>query len=188
MRLAEQKDLKLEIKSLPEKEKDKLLLRLIAKDKVLTEHLHFMLLEDEENLSERFQNLVLAIDDGVRELRDNKKLSSRDTLLKMRKLSGAISHHQKVTKDVMTDIELRIHLLKEIPIDFKDGVFSPIYKFNEKLFIYYVKSTVSLLNKFKKLHEDIQFDMKDTINDLLKKVHTHKTAGIAKELGVPTEL
>jgi len=188
MRLAEHRDLKLEIKSLPEKEKDKLLLRLIAKDKVLTEHLHFMLLEDEEDLESRFQYLIASIDDGVKELTSNKKVSSKDTLLKMRKLNGSISHHQKVTKDVMTEIELRIHLLKHVPIDFKDGVFSPMYKFNEKLFIYFVKAVISLLTKFRKLHEDIQFDMKEHINVILTKIYTHKTAGIAKELGLPTEL
>ena len=53
MRLSEHKDLKIEILALPTKEKDKLLLRLVAKDKVLTEHLHFLLLEDEDNLRER---------------------------------------------------------------------------------------------------------------------------------------
>jgi hypothetical protein len=88
----------------------------------------------------------------------------------------------------MTEIELRIHLLKYVPIAFKDGVFSPMYKFNEKLFIYYVKAVIALLNKFKKLHEDIQFDMKDQINSILEKIYTHKTASVAKELGVPKEL
>jgi hypothetical protein len=188
MRLAEHKDLKTEIKSLPEKEKDKLLLRLIAKDKVLTEHLHFMLLENEEDLAFRHQNLLDAIDEGIKELEAAYKVSSKDTLLKLRKLSGSISHHQKVTKDTMTEIELRIYLLKNIPIDFKDGVFSPMYKFNEKLFIYYVKAVIALMNKFKKLHEDIQFDMKDQINSILEKIYTHKTASVATELGVPKEL
>jgi hypothetical protein len=188
MRLAEHKNLKIEIKSLPEKEKDKLLLRLIAKDKVLTEHLHFMLLENEEDLANRYQLLSEAIDDGLRELNKATKTSAKDVLLKIRKLSGSISHHQKVTKDVMTDIELRILLLKGVPIDFNDGVFSPMYKFNEKLFIYYVKAVLSLLNKFKKLHEDIQFDMKEQINAILRRIYAHKTTVIATQLELPKEL
>ncbi|MFP5080318.1 hypothetical protein [Pedobacter sp. JCM 36344] len=188
MRLAEHKDLKAEIKSLPEKEKDKLLLRLIAKDKVLTEHLHFMLLENEEDLNSRFQHLREHIDEGIKELNSARKGSSKDILLKIRKLSGSISHHQKVTKNTMTEIELRIHLLKDVPIDFKDGIFSPMYKFNEKLFIYYVKAVIALLNKFKRLHEDIQFDMKVQVNVILKKIYTHKTAVIATELGLPNEI
>jgi hypothetical protein len=188
MRLAEQKELKVEIKSLPEKEKDKLLLRLIAKDKVLTEHLHFMLLENEDDLAVRFENLMKSIDEGIHELTSIRKLTSKDTLLKVRRLSGMISHHLKVTKDVMTEVELRIHLLSNVPIDFKDSVSSPMYKLNERLFIYYVKAVVSLLNKFKKLHEDIQFDMKETINAILAKVYSHKTAGIATDLGLPKQI
>jgi hypothetical protein len=188
MRLAEHKDLKVEIKSLPEKEKDKLLLRLIAKDKVLTEHLHFMLLEDEDDLASRFDSLLNAIDEGIKDLKSIRKLSSKDTLLKVRKLSGMISHHQKVTKDTMTDIELRIHLLKNVPIDFNDGVYSPLYQFNEKLFIYYVKAIFALLNKFKKLHEDMQFDMKEQINIILDRVFTHKSGGVATDLGLPKKI
>lgn len=188
MRLAEHKDLKLEIKSLPEKEKDRLLLRLIAKDKVLTEHLHFMLLENEDDLVLRYQNLLQTIDDGLKELNEIKKASSKDTLVKVRKLSVMISHHQKVTKDTMTDIELRIHLLKNVPVDFKDGMMSPMYKFNERLFIYYVKAVISLLTKFKKLHEDIQFDLKEHINTILTKVYHNKTAGIATDMALPKEI
>lgn len=188
MRLAEHKDLKAEIKSLPEKEKDKLLLRLIAKDKVLTEHLHFMLLENEEDLATRYRKLMAIIDDGVKELTDSKKITAKDTLLKMRRLSGTITHHYKVTKDVMTEIELRIHLLKSIPVDFNEGIFSPMYKFNEKLFVYFVKSTQSMLNKFYNLHEDIQFDMSPVINSILEKIYAHKTAQIAQELNLPKEI
>jgi len=188
MLLSEHKDLKLEIKSLPEKEKDKLLLRLIAKDKVLTEHLHFKLLEDEHDLVERHEKLLTTIDETVRELLSNKRLTSKDTILKMRKLNGSITHHFKVTKDVTTEMELRVHLLKYIPIDFNDGVFSPLHKFNEKLSVYFVKSTVSVLNKFSKLHEDLQFDLRDSLNAVLAKIYQNKASLVAEELGLPKEL
>lgn len=188
MLLSEHKDLKLEIKSLPEKEKDKLLLRLIAKDKVLTEHLHFKLLEDEHDLVGRYEKLLAAIDETVEELLSNKKLTSKDTLLKMRKLNGSITHHFKVTKDVTTEMELRVHLLNHIPIDFNEGVFSPLHKFNEKLSVYFVKSTVSVLNKYSKLHEDLQFDLRDSLNAVLIKIYQNKTSLVAQELGLPKEL
>lgn len=188
MLLSEHKDLKLEIKALPEKEKDKLLLRLIAKDKVLTEHLHFKLLEDETDLVVRFEHLMVSIDAGIEELLSVKKLTSKDTLLKMRKLNGSINHHLKVTKDVNTEMELRIHLLKNIPVDFNEGIFSSLYKFNEKLFVYFVKSAVSVLNKYKKLHEDLQYDLKEDFNAVLTKIYHYKTAAIAQELGLPKEL
>ncbi|MGY4386681.1 hypothetical protein ACVWYN_003737 [Pedobacter sp. UYP24] len=187
MRLAEHKDLKAEIKSLPDKEKDKLLLRLIAKDKVLTEHLHFMLLENEEDLLDRFSKVKNVIDAGIVELQANKS-NAKDTLLKMRKLTAVINHHFKVTKDLMTEMELRVHLLKNVPITFKEGIFSPMYKFNEKLYLYFVRSVMSLLTKFYKLHEDVQFDMKDAINSILTKIYTERTSTMAQELAVPKEI
>lgn len=188
MRLAEHKDLKAEIKALPDKEKDKLLMRLIAKDKVLTEHLHFMLLESEEDLVARFDGVKEQVEAGIAELKANKKYNAKDTLLKMRKLNAGINHHFKVTKDLVTEVELKIYLLQSMPIIFKDSVFSPMYRFNEKLYIYFVKSALSLLAKFYKLHEDVQFDMKESINLILTKIYTEKTAAIAQELAVPKEI
>lgn len=188
MLLSEHKDLKLAIRSLPEKEKDKLLLRLIAKDKVLTEHLHFKLLEDEQDLADRHETLTALIDNGVNELLNSRKLTSKDTLAKMRGFLGQINHHFKVTKDISSDVELRIHLLALIPLAFNESLFSPLYKFNEKLMVYYVKSTQSVLNKYYKMHEDLQFDLREQLNDILKKIYTNKSEAVARELGLPKEL
>jgi hypothetical protein len=188
MLLSEHKDLKVAIRSLPEKEKDKLLLRLIAKDKVLTEHLHFKLLEDEQDLADRHETLTALIDNGVSELLNSRKLTSKDTLAKTRGFLGQINHHFKVTKDISSDVELRIHLLALIPLAFNESLFSPLYKFNEKLMVYYVKSTQSVLNKYYKMHEDLQFDLREQLNDILKKIYTNKSEAVARELGLPKEL
>jgi hypothetical protein len=188
MLLSEHKELKLEIKSLPEKEKDKLLLRLIAKDKVLTEHLHFKLLEDEQDLVRRQEELQQLIDEGISELLNTKRPNSKEALLRMRKLNGSINHHFKVTKDLNSEMELRIQLLNQVPIDFDESVYSSLYKFNEKLTVYFVKTTASVLNKYYKMHEDLQFDLKIQLNTLLGKVYSYKTAAIAKTLGLPEEL
>jgi hypothetical protein len=81
MKLSEHKDLKASIINLPPKEKDKLLLRLIAKDKVLTEHLHFKLLEDELDLEDRKNRIKSDIDDSIPEI---KKLNAKDALARFR--------------------------------------------------------------------------------------------------------
>lgn len=189
MLLSEHAALKLEIKSLPEKEKDKLLLRLIAKDKVLTEHLHFKLMEDEHDLLRRQEELQQLIEDGIEELLNAKRPNSKDSLLKMRKLNGSINHHFKVTKDLNSEMELRIQLLIQIPVEFDESVYSSLYKFNEKLKVYFVKTTVSVLNKYHKMHEDLQFDLQSDLNILLDKIYSsHKTAEIARTLGLPEQL
>lgn len=188
MLLSEHKELKMEIKSLPEKEKDKLLLRLIAKDKVLTEHLHFRLMEDEHDLMRRQEDLQQLIVDGVAELLNVRRPNSKDSLLRMRKLNGSINHHVKVTKDLNSEMELRIQLLNRIPIDFDESVYSSLYKFNEKLTVYFVKTVASALTKYYKMHEDLQFDLQADLNKLLKKVYSGKTATIAKTLGLPEQV
>lgn len=188
MVLSEHKNLKLEIRSLPEKEKDKLLLRLIARDKVLTEHLHFKLLENEQDLIERHSRLRLTIEKGVGELLNNNRLSSKETLARMRGLIGNINHHFKVTKDIGSDIELRINLLKLIPVAFDGGVFSPQHKFNEKLYVYFAKSLQAVVNKYKKLHEDLQYDFRGLLEEVLTKIYANKTSAAAEELGLPKKL
>ncbi len=187
MLLKEHKDLKVAIMAIPPKEKDKLLLRLIAKDKVLTEHLHFKLLENEEDLEARFELLKVEIGEAMDYLQDI-KASSKEILLIIRRLNGKINHHYKVTKDVNTEVELRIYLLNGTPLLFKEGVFSPAYKNGEKLGTYFLKTTVSLLNKYQKLHEDLQFDLNTQFNALLTKIYGSKLARGAQEFGLPKDL
>ena len=88
----------------------------------------------------------------------------------------------------MTEIELRLHLLTNIPTTFKESRLSPLYKFQEKFYIYYVKAIKSLMVKFHKLHEDIQFDMKAEVVKLLDDAHTTEAAGVARELGLPKDI
>lgn len=187
MLLKEHKVLKTAIVELPEKEKDKLLLRLIAKDKVLTEHLHFKLLEDESDLEQRSVQLKAEMDEAGAVFAQDPKLSSKDVLTTFRKLNGRINHHFKVTKDISSEVELRIYLLNCIPVLCKESVFSSLHKFQEKLITYFVRTTLSAVNKYTKLHEDLQFDLKDGLNNVLNKIYTGKMAAAAQELKLPKE-
>lgn len=58
-------DLKNTIIAISQKEKDKLLLRLCAKDDLLIEQLHYKLLEDEADLTHRCESLMQFINDKV---------------------------------------------------------------------------------------------------------------------------
>jgi hypothetical protein len=188
MLLKDHKDLKNAIIAIPVKEKDKLLLRLVAKDKVLTEHLHFKLLEDESDLENRSLSLLEDIDHAVTELSALKKAGSREALLVIRKLNGRVNHHFKVTKDQRSEIELRLHLLNSIPIGYQESVFSPQAKFNDRLRTYFIRTTFALYKKYQKLHEDLQFDLKEQFNELLNKVGQNNLKRAAFELGLPEEI
>ena len=187
MKLSEHKDLKKEILALPVKEKDKLLLRLVAKDKVLTEHLHFYLLEDESNLRDRVAFIKNEIEKSLENLVVTPKTNAKDTLLLLRKLAKQINHFYKVTKANVEEIELKLLLFTAAPTKFRFKVHSSVKNHEAILANYIVKAIVILLRKFEKLHEDLQFDLKDDVNILLAKIHADLT-NTAVSLGLPTHI
>jgi hypothetical protein len=184
MKLSEHKDLKASIINLPPKEKDKLLLRLIAKDKVLTEHLHFKLLEDELDLEDRKNRIKSDIDDSIPEI---KKLNAKDALARFRKIITGINHFYKVTKSTVDEVELKIYALSVIPTSFRGKIFG--YRDFGFLFEnFYLKTLNVTLNKFHKLHEDLQFDMSVQVNEVLIKVHNSNLSNLAEEYKLPKKL
>ena len=188
MKLSEHKELKLAILALPPKEKDKLLLGLVAKDKVLTEHLHFLLLEDESNLRDRIEVIKADILQIMQNLNANKKRNAKDVLASLRKLAKQVNHNLRVTKAAFEDVDLRIFLFNHTPMEFKSNMFSA-HKNHEQMFsIYFIKSTLITLRKFYKLHEDLQFDLRDEMNKLLAKIYSGSAKEIAFDLGLPEQI
>jgi len=184
MKLSEHKDLKTAIAALPVKEKDKLLLRLVAKDKVLTEHLHYKLLEDETDLEDRKERIKAEVEEQITEL---KKLNAKEALVKVRKMITAVNHFYKVTKDPVGEVELKLFILNTIPLDYKKSIFG--YRDFMMLFsVYYIKTVAVTINKFKKLHEDLQFDFAENLNQLLDKIYSSKFAGAAEASNLPKEI
>lgn len=184
MKLAEHKELKAAITALPVKEKDKLLLRLIAKDKVLTEHLHYKLLEDETDLDDRKERIKADVEEQVSDLQ---KLNAKEALVKVRKMITSVNHFYKVTKDPLGEVELKLFILNIIPFDYKKSIFG--YRDFMILFTtFYVKTVAVTLNKFKKLHEDLQFDLSEDFNNLLRKIYSSKLAAVAEASNLPKEI
>ena len=183
MKLSEHKELKSEILALPQKEKDKLLLRLIARDKVLTEHLHFSLLETEEHLSDRVALIKEEITSS-----DHNFTAAKDVLVDLRKLIKLINHFLKVTKSNFEDVELRIFLLNHTTIEFKKRTYSSFKNYEQLFAVFFVKSVSATIKKFEKLHEDLQFDLREDLNKLLSKVQDKSMASIASDLGLPKQI
>ncbi|MGY3053436.1 hypothetical protein ACVWYG_001636 [Pedobacter sp. UYEF25] len=183
MKLSEHKDLKEAIMALPEKEKDKLLLRLVAKDKILTEHLHFRLLETEIDLHARKEVIAKEIGNVVASIQH---VSYRDALYYFRQMTTIINHFFKITKDSYSEVELKVLLLNSMPILFN----TPHYRgkdFGFQFAVFFVKSADAVIKKVEKLHEDLQFDLTDDVNRMLKKIYkSHLTKG-AEYILLPTE-
>lgn len=177
MKLKDVPVLKIAILDLPTKEKDKLLLRLINKDETLVEHLHFQLLEDESDLQDRVKIIYEKIDLQLKKSNHlinqiNIIRSHRQLLLTLKTLSGIVNYHVQITKDKVSEFELRKYILQESFTRYS-------YLFNkyttgenaEKLFKYQAGRLKLIQSIFDKFHEDLKYDYENEIqqlNDFLK--------------------
>ncbi|MFV0228373.1 hypothetical protein OBK05_11865 [Empedobacter falsenii] len=177
MKLKDVPALKIAILDLPTKEKDKLLLRLINKDETLVEHLHFQLLEDESDLQDRVKIIYEKIDLQFKKSNHlinqiNIIRSHRQLLLTLKTLSGIVNYHVQITKDKVSEFELRKYILQESFTRYS-------YLFNkyttgenaEKLFKYQAGRLKLIQSIFDKFHEDLKYDYENEIqqlNDFLK--------------------
>lgn len=185
MKLSTEKELKKEIVGMPPKEKDKLLLRLIGKDKVLTEHLHFILLEGEHDLQRRVSELKDHIRSVTGELDGVGKGTAKEALRLLRKLATAVNHNFRVTRAAFEDVELRVFLLTEISTTFRYQFFGSSKDYEQVFYNFYLKTSVVTLNKYFKLHDDLQFDLRDAVNKWLKKIYAGKMKDGAIQLNIP---
>lgn len=175
-------DLKKAIVHMPGVEKDKLLLRLIAKDPILGEKLQFELVERRQTVDDR-RELIRAFIQRTATL-------NADTpgwlMMDMRTVSGYISRHLKVTKDKYGEVELMLHMLNT----FYDHNAHLLHKYNsrsDKCAQYIAKRTDQVLKKASKLDPDYHIEFADEINKLLRWVHGNAPAHYARQLGLPKE-
>ncbi len=166
--------------SLPQKEKDKLLIRLIGKNDLLIQQLYFQLLEDESDLPhkrEEIKNQILKV-----------SKMSHDTagwmMMDMRELNGRVTNHVKITKDKYGEVELTLFLLNK----FFDNQLPNLEKYSgktDKISLYIAKRTEFLMKKLPKLHEDYYVEFEREVNKLLERVHKYCPAYYARQMQLP---
>jgi hypothetical protein len=176
------KELESAILNLSPQEKDKMLLKLIAKNDVLIDQLYFKLLEDESDLKEKRQN----IKDGISESAQYVHYSPGLMMMSMRDLNGHITRHVKITKDKYGEVELTLYLLNTF-FEHQLPHLKSYTRHTDTIAQYIGKRTEFVLNKFKKLHEDYHIEFGASINLLLKRVHTYCPAYYAQQLKLPKE-
>jgi len=167
---------------MPGVEKDKLLLRLITKDSVLTERLQFELVEHSATLEER-RDLIRQFINRTAKLHQD---SAGWVMMDMRTVSGYISRHLKVTKDKYGEVELMLYMLNT----FYEHNAHLLQKYNsrtDKAAEYIAKRTEQVLKKVIKLDPDYYIEFADDINKLLSWVNYAAPAHYARQLGLPKE-
>ena len=172
MSLHKQPELKEAVLQLSSKEKDKLLVRLIGKDKLLMKQLHYQLLESEGDLEDRILSLREKLTDLLTPSRSGIKNTAmysnyKSLILLLRQASGLINEHEKVTKDKFSEAEFRLLILQEA-FQHYPKLFQPnhvlIY---DKLRRYVEARLKTTYNKYHKLHEDLQFDLHELYDSVM---------------------
>lgn len=158
------KEFKDAITALPEKEKDKLLLRLLKKDMTLCNRLYFELVEcgnTEENRNEVKCRII-----------DHVKKSERYgykpgyLLMDIREMSGMVNEHVSITKDKYGEISLSITLLIESLTTYGKFIDLSRYRDVRKLIQYILSKVFKIVLLVDKIHEDLKIEFRDDLAEL----------------------
>lgn len=147
------------------KEKDKLIFRLLKKDKILSQKLYFELIETK------------SVDEKRQELEDEllEKISSYSKtvtnpkyyMMLIRKLSGEITLHVKVTSDKFGEVYLNLFLVNKILELYKTRLAKQTFENNYKLYMYLINKIFRAMIYTIKLDRDYYME----IDELLKETH-----------------
>ncbi len=176
------KEFKEAMSQMSHKEKDKLLNRLVAKDPLLVDRLHFELVELSQTTDERRDKIEAKID---RVLEKSFVYSPKYVLMELRPLSGDISRHVRATKDKYGEIYLNFYLLNKAYDLFEPVIVSASYYNTRTLNEYVAKRILKLYKLLQAIHEDYHIEFVDamqTCGNHLEKVPSFD--GVAKQFGL----
>jgi len=161
------KEFKQALSEFSSKEKDKLIFRLLKKDKLLSKKLYFELI-DEETTDDKRNTMEENIRERILEI--SKYIGNQKYFLVLiRKLSAEITEHVKVTTDKFGEVSLNLFLINEIVEHNKklgQQRFDNVYK----LYIYLINKIFKALTLIKKLDEDYWMEFDELLENLNEKI------------------
>lgn len=157
-------DFKKALQELSDKEKDKLILRLLRRDMDLAEKLYFELV-DTDTIEDKRRIMESTISKYIKRFSEN--YHSLDYIaVEMRSISGKISHHVKITKDKFGEISLNLQMLNEV---IEQNSFSLAHskpQKSNKFYSYVIVRAFKILLLIDSLHEDFLLDFKEDLERL----------------------
>jgi len=169
-------DLKQAIVEMPAKEKDRLLLRLIAKDSLLTAKLRHQLLEDDSDMLAARTELLEAIENTfAREGFANWTHTPGLVMMVMRDFSGDITRHVKITKDKYGEIMLLTQLINS-PFSKQRKLLMSKQRRGEKFATYACRKAQIVLSKLEKFEPDYYLDFEKDVNEMLSHLNNYPPA------------
>ena len=162
------KEFKQALSEFSSKEKDKLIFRLLKKDKLLSKKLYFELIE-EETTDDKRNKMESYLKERITDL--SKHIGNpKYFLVLVRKLSGEITEHVKVTTDKFGDVFLNLFLVNTI-LEHNDKLSRQRFDAVYKLYIYLINKIIKALIQIQKLDEDYWLEFDKILTDIDFQLH-----------------
>lgn len=161
------KEFKTAISNFSSLEKDRLLFRLLKKDKLLSKKLYFELIDPENTDQKRAQ-----MEENIRKklVILSKYLSNHQYyLMHIRKISSEITEHVKVTTDKFGEVSLTLFLVNEV-LENNKKLNTQRFDATYKLYLYLINKIVKSLILTKKLDEDYWMEIDEYLRELQQKI------------------
>ena len=152
-------------------EKDRLIFRLMKKDKLLSKKLYFELVDPETTDQKRDQmeeNVTEKLASAARYIGNPKYYLST-----IRTISAEITEHVKVTTDKFGEVYLNLFLVDQI-LENNDSFAQQRFDNVYKLYIYLINKIVRALLLIKKIDEDYWMEFDEILGKIDDKVHENR--------------
>jgi len=150
------------LQMLPEKEKDKLLLRLLKQNKALSQRLYFELV-DTDSVTDKRNDVKNKVCEHVGSATE-RYYSPGYLLLDLRDISGHINEHVSITKDKIGEIVLNCVMLQyTLELNNARLIIADRSRCHT-LYIYVIARVFKILMLIQKQHEDYHLEFKEYLN------------------------
>ncbi|MFN1216937.1 deoxyuridine 5'-triphosphate nucleotidohydrolase [Chryseobacterium kwangjuense] len=148
-------------------EKDRLIFRLLKKDKLLSKKLYFELI-DQETTDDRRNAMEAHVEEKI--LLASKYIGNAKYFMStVRTISADITEHVKITTDKFGEVSLNLLLVNRI-LDHNDDLSRQRFDNVYKLYIYMINKVFKALVLTKKLDEDYWMEIDELLEEAQKKI------------------
>lgn len=149
-------------------EKDRLIFRLLKKDKLLSKKLYFELI-DQETTDDKRNAMEEVIKERISSA--SKYISNPKYFLTLiRKLSAEITEHVKITTDKFGDVSLNLLLVSQV-LEYHEKLNRERFDMVYKLHMYLINKLLKALILIKKLDEDYWMEFDELLRDIDLQIH-----------------
>lgn len=160
------KEFKAALSAFSSAEKDKLIFRLLKKDKLLSKKLYFELI-DPETTDDKRKAMEQNVEEKV--LLVSKYIGNAKYFLTIiRKISAEITEHIKITTDKFGEVSLNLLMVDKI-LDYNTDLSRQRFDNVYKLYIYIINKLFKSLILIKKLDEDYWMEFDDLLRTIQQK-------------------